>query len=150
MELSETKVLEISQIEAIQCYEKSKWTHLDSQEQELASWDVIWRRESLEYYLPLGWSFGVWEKGQLVGYCLTQPLLFFQKMTQSLWVEHIVFDNSDVGAHLVEVMVGWGRSKHIQKVLFYEGDRVKLLKDAWNFKKMDEGGLEVSTTKRQT
>ena len=147
----EIKVLEFSQAEEVMAYEKARLSHLSLEEQELAVWDAVWREESLEHYLPQGWSFGAWEEGgQLVGYCLAQPFLFFRGMTQTLWVEHMAFDVSRVGQSLVDVIVGWGRSKHMQKVLFRESDQIKDLKGVWELKKISGNELEVLTTKMVT
>ena len=143
----EIKVLEPSQIQEILSYERASISHLEPKDQEFTTWDAVWREEALEHYLPQGWSFGGWENGQLMGYCLTQPLLFFRGMTQSLWVEHLTFDALSVGKELVGTIVGWGRSKHLQKVLFREGDRIENLQDSWKFKKINENSWEISTTK---
>ena len=110
----EVKVLQPSQAQEILIYERAKLpAELDVP--AFATWDAVWREESLEHYLPLGWSFGAWKGTKLVGYCLTQPLLFFRGMTQSLWVEHVAFDTSCIGVELVGIMIQWGRSKHIPK-----------------------------------
>lgn len=144
----EIKVLECFQVNEILNYEKTKLEHLDSQEQTFATWDAVWREEALEYYLSQGWSFGAWGAGgELVGYCLIQPLLFFCGMTQSLWVERMAFEKSRVGRELVEVVVGWGRSKHMQKVLFRQNDKIEALQGKWNLKRVDESHLEIPTTK---
>lgn len=102
------------------------------EEQELLSWSAPWRKESLEHYLPLGWSFGLWNKEELVAYALAQPLLFFQCHTQSLWVEHIscclpikqeeskketsvIFQ--EMISSLVLSLYGWARTKHLQNLI---------------------------------
>ncbi len=188
----EIKVLEISQAPAIIDYEQSKLKlkDLSAEDQELLSWDAVWRQEALDHYLPQGWSFGVWEAsesglwpsgqpqrghgqtqvqvqgegekvrdheqgqgegglGGLLGYSLAQPLLFFRGITQSLWVEHMAFETLDVGEELMNIMVGWGRSKHIQKVLFGPGERLDSLRTLgkWKLSESYQGVLEVSTTK---
>lgn len=93
---------------------------LSELELEMQSWHSPWRRESLEYYLPLGWSFGVWSdsrQSELLGYVLTQPLLFHSGMTQTLWVEHMASQSDEVMATLFEIAYGWARDKHFQQMM---------------------------------
>lgn len=144
----EVKVLESSQIDEILKYERGKLLHLTPHEQEFTSWNAVWRKESLEHYLPLGWSFGLWAEGAFSGYGLVQPLLFFRGATQSLWVEHIAFDTIAVGTELVSTILGWARTQHLQKVLFSEGSQVRSLKGPWSLEEGASGELEVLTTKR--
>lgn len=145
----EVKVLELHQVDEILEYEKAKLLHLSPQEQEFNHWIAVWRKESLEHYLPLGWSFGLWEEeGHLLGYILVQSLLFFRGITQSLWVEHISFDREDVGLELVNTILGWARTQHLQKVLFAQRVQLEPLKGAWLLEKTKTGEVEILTTKR--
>ena len=84
----------------------------------LQSWTAPWREESLNYYLPLGWSYGVFSGEKLLGYTLGQPLLFFDNQTQSLWVEHVSYVRGEVLEELVEASYNWSRSKHFQRLYF--------------------------------
>ena len=86
-------------------------------QKEMASWESSWREESLNHYSQLGWSFVLQEKDVLQGYLLAQPFLFFNKWTQSLWIEHLNFTNPEGGALLIDTVVRWARTKHLQKVL---------------------------------
>lgn len=69
----------------------------DDTERTLASWHARWRRESLEHYLPLGWSFLVRDQdiknsfaaanpgeGALVGYFLAS-LFYLLKHSRKLF-----------------------------------------------------------------
>ncbi|MBK9322179.1 MAG: hypothetical protein IPM97_04340 [Bdellovibrionaceae bacterium] len=99
----------------------------DEMERTLLSWNARWRRESLEHYLPLGWSFLVrdqdasgayTDQGVLVGYFLAQPLLFLDGQTQSLWVEHIQYASLQARDELCDLAYKLSREKHFQKVFF--------------------------------
>ena len=88
----------------------------DPVEQEFEKWKSPWRKESLENYIPLGWSFGLFEEGELKAYYLAQPLLFFQCQTQSLWLEHAFSQDELAMKTIVEVAVKQSREKHFQRV----------------------------------
>lgn len=110
-------------------FENSKLNKLFSSEieQSMARWSSPWRQESLEHYLKLGWSFLLRDKNQasdnftegaLLGYFLAQPLLFLDAQTQSLWVEHLSFNQASDGDKLCEMAYKLAREKHFQKVYF--------------------------------
>jgi hypothetical protein len=61
----------------------------DETERRLHSWSVKWRREALEHYLKLGWSFIARDSEKTVGFFLGQPFLFFRGQTQTVWIEHV-------------------------------------------------------------
>lgn len=90
----------------------------DQLEREMASWNARWRKESLEFYLPQGWSFGFKLGTQLEGYFLGQPLLFFRGLTQTLWIEQLSFTSEEVGVKLIETAFRWAKDKHLQTVIF--------------------------------
>lgn len=92
----------------------------DPVERELSSWKARWRPEQLTHYLALGWSFGGWENGRLKGFILAQPLLFFRGLTQTLWVETILFEETQTAEALIECAYRWARDKHFQTVLISE------------------------------
>lgn len=86
-------------------------------QKEMASWESSWREESLNHYSQFGWSFVLQDKNELKGYLLAQPLLFFNKWTQSLWIEHLNFTDPQGGSLLIDTVIRWARTKHLQKVL---------------------------------
>ncbi len=113
-------VLQLSEIDQILTLESR---HLkdrvpDEMERQLQSWNARWRREALEYYLPLGWSFCAKEDSELVGYFLGQAFMYIDGQTQALWIEHMQFSNLQVRDNLVELAIKLGREKHLQKVYF--------------------------------
>ncbi len=122
----EYKILEPRDLDAILEYEKQKLQQgiEDEAEREMASWSAPWRREALEHYLPLGWSFAAWEKipdGPFVlkGYFLAQPQTFTRSLTQSLWMEHISWPHNDTSIKdsLLEIAYRLCREKHFQTLL---------------------------------
>jgi hypothetical protein len=115
--MTEVKILTPQNLDEILTYEKAKQTGPEF-EREMASWNARWRKEALEHYLPLGWSFCKREQGQLVSYILCQPLLFFEGWTQSLWIEHVSANNQNNAHEMIEVAYRWARDKHLQKVFF--------------------------------
>lgn len=117
------QILQIEDLEAILNYENQKLQQQiqDEAERELASWTKPWRRESLEHYLPLGWSFAAWQKvpdqgRRLKGYFIAQPQTFVRGLTQTLWIEHISWDKDDaqIKEALLEIAYRMSREKHFQ------------------------------------
>ena len=99
----------------------------------MKSWSAPWRAESLQHYLPQGWSFGVWnEQKQMTGYFLAQPHLFMDSQTQSLWVEHVQAIQDSLRAELCEIAIKLSREKHFQRVYF--SDSLKSIVQNLSFK----------------
>ena len=118
-----------SEIDEILDYENRKLAEQISNETErqLQSWTTRWRRESLEHYLPMGWSFlardlgqaSAWgDEGLLVGYFIAQPMLFLDGQTQSLWVEHLQYSSLQTRDELCDLALRLSREKHFQRVYF--------------------------------
>lgn len=114
------RVIEKSEVENIFEFELKLLAEqgLDEIESRLHVWNSRWRKESLEHYLSLGWSFLAHEEDKILGYFLAQPLLFFDGQTQSLWVEHIQFQSLHVRDELCQLAHKLGREKHLQRVYF--------------------------------
>lgn len=92
----------------------------DEMTREMASWDARWRAEALEHYLPQGWSFGVFRGDKIAGFVLAQPYLFHRGLMQTLWVETLVSESSEVSRLLLDTVYRWARDKHLQCVLLEE------------------------------
>lgn len=116
-------------------------------ERTLHSWHVRWRKEALEHYLPMGWSFVVRSNNQTVGFFLAQPFLFFRGQTQTLWVEHVQADSVEILEALVDVAVRTSREKHLQRVLFSAEDKVEDALEKWRPQITSDQLWEVKTTK---
>jgi hypothetical protein len=155
------RVIQPADLEEIVDFEKAKLreTVADEMEREIQSWNARWRQESLNHYVPMGWSFlardrslksSFSEEGALVGYFLAQPLLFFDGYTQTLWLEHMQYSTLQARDELCELAYKLSREKHFQKVLFPESQSV--LNAVKSFKAMnwDPQVLTVSTSKAST
>jgi hypothetical protein len=99
----------------------------DETERTFAKWNSRWRKEALEHFAPLGWSYLIRDQdvksdasaeGQLLGYFLGQPLLFFDGQTQSLWIEHLQCNSLMARDQLCEIAYKLSREKHFQRLLF--------------------------------
>ncbi len=152
------RVIQPNDIEEIVQFEKSKLkeTVSDEMEREIQSWNSRWRQESLNHYLPMGWSFLSRDRnlkseysseGLLVGYFLAQPLLFFDGQTQSLWIEHIQYSTLQARDELCELAYKLSREKHFQKVFFPESQSVLNAVKAYKAEPWDPQILTVATTK---
>jgi len=120
----------------------------DESERMVQSWNARWRKESLEHYLQMGWSFLARDiDGTLVGLFLAQPLLFFDGQTQSLWIEHISFKSLLVRDQLCEVAYKLSREKHFQKVYFPNNPSILNIIESWKASEWKPGMYEVKTTK---
>ncbi len=119
------RVLQPSDKDLILNYEMGRLARLepDENERKFKSWHASWRSESLDYYLPLGWSFGAFLGEVFTGYFLAQTQLFTRTLAQTLWVEHIAGNDEAVITELVDVARKLGREKHFQRVLFMSDER---------------------------
>lgn len=119
----------LENLDELLAYENNKLKELYSTEieQSMARWSSRWRKESLEHYLKIGWSFLLRDRevsdpnsteGRLLGYFIAQPLLFLDGQTQSLWIEHICYSNLSSRDRLCEFAYKLSREKHFQKVYF--------------------------------
>ena len=109
---------------------KSTYADLDEMDLMMKVWESRFRKESLEHYLKLGWSFVAYdEKTQnICGFFLGQPFLFFQGQTQTLWVERLVAETPEVENQLLEITYKLARDKHFQRVVYDQAVNEKLLK----------------------
>lgn len=121
----------------------------DEHERMFKSWSVRWRKEALEHYLKLGWSFIARDEATktTVGFFLAQPFLFFRGQTQTLWVEHIETDSAEIRKELVDIAVRISREKHLQRVIF--SDATQLADDlrTWSPEPLELDIAVVKTTK---
>jgi hypothetical protein len=155
------RVIQPADLEEIVDFEKNKLreTVADEMERELQSWNARWRQESLNHYVPMGWSFLVRDRSQksafsseglLVGYFLAQPLLFFDGNTQTLWLEHLQYSTLQGRDELCELAYKLSREKHFQKVLFPESQSVLNAVKSFKATNWDPQVLTVATTKAST
>lgn len=152
------RILQLQDLEELLDFENKKLAEQipDEMERTFASWNARWRKESLEHYLKLGWSFLVREQdkqsefsdeGLLVGYFLAQPLLFLDGQTQSLWVEHVQYASLQARDELCELAYKLSREKHLQKVFFPNASGIANSISAFKAEPWNPGVMSVKTTK---
>lgn len=123
------RIIQISDLDEIIDFEQRRLaeTVADENERMFQSWHARWRKESLQHYLPMGWSFLARDpdlaseaqpEGPLVGYFLAQPLLFFDGQTQSLWVEYLSAASLQSRDELCQLAYKLSREKNFQRVFF--------------------------------
>lgn len=119
----EYRIAQAADLEAVYKFaeEKLKESVPDDTERMMKIWDSRFRKEALEHYLKLGWSFIAEDQDQKIqGYFLGQPLLFFEGKTQTLWVEDVQAASEQIAAELAEISYKLSRDKHFQKVILPE------------------------------
>lgn len=147
------QVASFSELDEILQFAEGRLAHVisDPTERMFASWHAPWRREALEHYLKLGWSFTVRNKSEpgapLMGFFLGQALLFLRGQTQTLWIEHIDAISDDARNGLTDVAVRLSREKHLQRVLFRDAESVKSSLTQFKSQPMPDSITEVFTTK---
>lgn len=99
-------------------------TEKDETARMFKSWHAPWRKESLEHYLKLGWSFVARDKAtdELQGFFLGQALLFIRSQTQTLWIEALEAKTDEARQGLADIAIRLSREKHLQRVLFCQPD----------------------------
>ncbi len=114
-------------------------------------WESRFRKEALEHYLKLGWSFMAYEqqgeKEILKGFFLGQPFLFFEGQTQTLWVELIVAIDYKIEAELTEIAYKLSRDKHFQKVILPSSVTTLHFDRSLPFQKWSNDYVWLKTTK---
>lgn len=148
------RVLQVEDLPVLQSFEKDLLSpDLNSMEGELLSWSARWRTESLEHYLPLGWSFGAWENPSMAGasgfsgYFLAQPLVFFRGLTQTLWLEHLGYNTLNVAEALVDVAYRLSREKHFQTLILENDPRLSENLSRWKVEPLANTWLQIKTSR---
>lgn len=150
-------VLQISDIDEVLQFEQNKMIEVypDESDRMIASWSSRACKESFEHYLPLGWSFVVRDRdqklqqqeGQMLGFFIAQPLLFLDGQTQSLWVEHMQFNNLQVRDFLCDLAYRLSREKHLQRVYFPQQQSIQNSVTTFGAQLWQPQTLVVKTTK---
>ncbi len=123
MQMELIQILDQSALTVIREFEIARLKSLidDPMEREMFSWNAPWREESLRHYLATGWTVGIWsseQKEKFLGYFLGQPLLFYQGLTQVLWVEYIGAEDEASSRILLDTAIKYSREKHLQSVIY--------------------------------
>lgn len=144
------RIAELADVESVFAYE-SKKIHdpsIGEIENQILIWDSHFRKEALEHYFKLGWSFlALDQNNKVAGFFMGQPLLFVDKQTQSLWVEYISADNSDIYTELVDIAYRLSREKHFQRVLFSKEVQKTQMTKEFPFKDLERQITYLKTTK---
>jgi len=152
------RVIQTQDLQEILDFENKKLQELipDEMERTLHSWNVRWRKEALEHYFSLGWSFLARDKdkpspysdeGLLVGYFIAQPLLFLDGQTQSLWVEHLQYGSLQARDELCELAYKLSREKHFQKVFFPNASGINNSISSFKAEVWNPAVMHIKTTK---
>lgn len=152
------RVIQLQDLDEILDFESRKLQESipDEMERTLHSWNARWRKEALEHYFALGWSFlfrdqdkesSFSSEGLLVGYFMAQPLLFLDGQTQSLWVEHLQYASLQARDELCELAYRLSREKHFQKVYFPNVSGVSNSISAFKAEPWDPAVMHIKTTK---
>ncbi len=152
------RILQSADLDEVLEFEQKKLLELvtDDNERTFQSWSARWRKESLEHYLNLGWSFIARDRempsahsdeGLIVGYFIAQPFLFLEGNTQTLWVEHLAYSSLQARDSLCELACKLSREKHFQQVLFPNNSGVANSVAVFKAEPWQTQALRVKTTK---
>ena len=120
----------------------------DAMAAEMASWSARWRLESLNHYLPQGWSFACYRGETLEAYILAQPFLFYRGHAQTLWVEHLSYISREGAKLIVDTAHRWARDKHFQCLLFENSGDTRFVLEEWKQATTSEvGWIELKSAK---
>ena len=144
------RIAQLDDVESVYEFElqKTSVSGADEYEKMMAVWSSPFRKESLEHYFKLGWSFLALDSARrVVGFFLGQPLLFFDQQTQSLWIEHVSANNLFISTELVDIAYRLAREKHFQRVLVSENIKSLNLEKPFPFQKWERSISYLKTTK---
>lgn len=143
------RFLQPTDLDKILTLERSLLKQQASEEEAMfAEWHASWRQESLEFYLPNGWCFGIFDESEsLTAYFLAQPILFFHGLMQTLWVEHLTAANDELKQRLLEVAYKTSREKHLQKLLVKHACLQSKDLTSYSYKERADLYFELTTTK---
>lgn len=129
--------------------DKLRVEYPDDMELMMQVWNSCFRKEALEHYLKIGWSFVAYDDEQKIqGFFLGQPLLFFQSHTQTLWIEMLTGANFKIEAELAEIAIKLSRDKHLQKVVLPKSvETLHFENSVFKFQKWSDECVWVKTTK---
>ncbi len=147
------RIMQTQDLEQILEFETNKMQEAfpDEMERMFAQWNSRARKEAMEHYIPMGWSFIAFDdEKKIVGYFLAQPLLFLDGQTQSLWVEHIQHVSLQARDELCDLAYKLSREKHFQRVYFPNVNGVSNSVSTFKPENWAAPVLMVKTTKAST
>lgn len=144
------RIAQLDDVENVFKFESTRQfgDHAADIENQILIWDSHFRKEALEHYFKLGWSFLALDKEQnIVGFFMGQPLLFLDRQTQTLWVEYVSATTPQVYTELVDIAYRLSREKHFQKVLFSKAVTEQPLTKEFPFRDWERPVTYLKTTK---
>ena len=144
------RIAELNDLESLYKFELSQrfGADQDNIENQMQVWSASYRKESLEHYLKLGWSFlALNNNSEIEGYFLGQPLLFFDQQTQTLWIEYMRAINLEIATELINIGYRLAREKHFQRVLVSEDIRQLKFTQDFPFTEWNRKTFLLKTTK---
>lgn len=144
------RIAQLDDVEKVHQFEVNLQFPIDPEsfENKMQTWDSSYRKESLEHHFKLGWSFIAFDSEmRVVGFFLGQPLLFFDKQTQTLWVEYVSAMNIEIKTELIDVAYRLAREKHFQRVLISAEFETQNLSKSFPFQKWQRTTSFLKTTK---
>lgn len=90
--------------------------NIDEGDRMIASWSSRWRKEQIQHYSQIGWSYVVCFDNKVVGYFLAQPIMFFEGLTQTLWIDHVSAKSPQIYNELIQLAWKLSRDKNFQRV----------------------------------
>ena len=144
------RIAQLADVESVYDFEfKQRFNETDDEmERMMAVWNSAYRKEALEHYFKLGWSFIAQnENNEVVGFFMGQPLLFFDAQTQTLWVEYVSAVDMKITTELVDIAYRLSREKHFQRVLVSESIQNLKLEKELPFQKWERSTSLLKTTK---
>ena len=144
------RIIQADDLEQILSFEAKKMQEAipDEMERMFAQWNSRARKEAMEHYIPMGWSFlALGDDKEIVGYFLAQPLLFLDGQTQSLWVEHVQYSSLQARDELCELAYKLSREKHFQRVYFPQAGGIQNSVATFKPEPWQPSALQVKTTK---
>ncbi|HRK06175.1 MAG TPA: hypothetical protein PLZ57_00270 [Pseudobdellovibrionaceae bacterium] len=149
---NEFQVLSLRDLDEVYAWAKARAAELHPDD-AFIEWTAAWRRESLEHYLATGWSMASRDpqSGQLRGFALAQPILFFRQQTQTVWLEYLAAQDETKAAELFQVMIGIARDKHMQRLQFVsstlELPQIRAIAEQRRVRPVADLVMELPTTK---
>jgi hypothetical protein len=144
------RIAQLDDVESVYAFEiGQRFTDQDDEMEKMMSiWSSAYRKEALEHYFKLGWSFVATNSSkEIVGFFLGQPLLFFDHQTQTLWIEYVSADTVSVTTELIDIAYRLSREKHFQRVLISDSVQNLNLEKNLPFQKWDRPTALLKTTK---
>jgi hypothetical protein len=150
MSLYTYRIAQLEDVEKVHQFEikKNFGAEAESIENKIIVWDSNYRLEALQHYFNLGWSFIAEDSQQnIVGFFMGQTVLFFDKQTQTLWIEYVSAIDNQIKTELIDIAYRLAREKHFQRVLLSTELQTQNLTKEFPFQNWERRASFLKTTK---